>query len=286
VTQSYEPTPSPEPPRQPRSEGGLPWIRTLLLTVIVAAFIVGGFGVWYIFLRPAGPPPVGTGAPNIPGVGTPAPSAGATTTPTVTATEEPAGTGLPAGALDGTWSVDRSIGSFDYGTGDFSGSWVGYRVQEELVNVGGGEAVGRTPQVTGSVTIDGSAITQARFEADLTTLESDQSLRDGQLGSQGIQTDRFPTATFVLTQPIDLGELPAVGEDIEIDATGDLTIHGVTREVTIPLHAALHEGVIAAAGSLTFAWQDFDMERPSAQRVISLADEVTMETQLFFSKEG
>jgi len=67
---------------------------------------------------------------------------------------------------------------------------------------------------------------------------------------------------------------------------GDLTIHGVTKRVTIPLHAALHDGVIAAAGSLTFTWDDFDMERPSAQRVISLADDVTMETQLFFSKEG
>jgi hypothetical protein len=56
--------------------------------------------------------------------------------------------------------------------------------------------------------------------------------------------------------------------------------------VSIPLHAALHEGVIAAAGSLTFTWDEFDMERPTAQRVISLADDVTMEAQLFFSPEG
>jgi polyisoprenoid-binding protein YceI len=229
---------------------------------------------------------VGTGAPVIPGVSTPAPASSTTTTPTVVASVEPQATALPAGALNGTWAVDPAIGSFDYDADDFSGSWVGYRVQEELAGVGGTVAVGRTPQVTGSLIIDGTTITDASFEADLTTLESDESMRDGQLGRQGIQTDEFPTATFVLTEPIELGTLPAVGDSIEIDAVGDLTIHGVTREVTIPLHAALHDGVIAAAGSLTFTWDEFDMEQPSAQRVVSLADDVTMETQLFFTKEG
>ena len=87
-----------------------------------------------------------------------------------------------------------------------------------------------------------------------------------------------------LTEPIELGALPAVGSEITVTAVGDLTIHGVTRNVSIPLHAALHQGVIAAAGSLTFTWDEFDMERPTAQRVISLADDVTMEAQLFFTE--
>ncbi len=283
MTQSFEPTPSPAAPRQPRSEDGLPWVRTILLTLIVAALIVGIPTIWYIFFRGAGPAPVGTGAPVIPGVTSPAPTAVATPVATPVG---PAATGLPAGALDGTWAVDPAIGSFDYTADDFSGSWVGYRVQEELAGVGGTVAVGRTPQVVGSLTIAGTTITEASFEADLRTLESDESLRDGQLGRQGIQTDQFPTAAFVLTEPIELGALPAVGSEIILTAVGDLTIHGVTKTVSIPLHAALHEGVIAAAGSLTFTWDEFDMERPTAQRVISLADDVTMETQLFFSKEG
>jgi polyisoprenoid-binding protein YceI len=274
------------PPQPPRSEGGLPWIRTILLTLVVAALIVGGFGIWYIFFRPAGPPPIGTGAPVIPGSSAPAPSADATAAPSVSVTVAPVGTPPPAGSLDGTWSVDPAIGSFDYDAGDFSGSWVGYRVQEELAGVGGTTAVGRTPQVTGSLTIDGATVTGATFEADLTTLQSDERNRDGQLGRQGIQTDQFPTATFVLAEPIELGALPAVGQDIAVTAVGDLTLHGVTKRVSIPLHAALHDGVIAIAGSLTFAWDDFDMEQPSAARVVSLADDVTMETQLFFSTQG
>lgn len=283
MTQSFEPTPSPTPQRS--SEGGLPWIRTILLALVVAALIGGTAVVWYIFFRPAGPAPVGTGAPVIPGASAPVASSAE---PAVTAapTLAPVGTALPAGALDGTWSVDPGLGSFDYDAGDFSGSWVGYRVQEQLVGVAGSTAVGRTPDVTGSLTIEGTAVTGASFEANLATLVSDEPMRDGQLRRQGVQTDRYPTAAFVLTEPIELGGLPADGQDVAISAAGDLTIHGVTRPVTIELHAALHGDVIAAVGSLTFPWSDFGMERPSAARVVSVADDVTMETQLFFTKEG
>jgi polyisoprenoid-binding protein YceI len=267
-------------------DDGLPWIRTLLLTILVAAVMVGGFGVWYILFRPAGPPPLGTGAPVIPGQGTPPASGAAVATASPGITVTPPTSTAPVGILDGTWTIDRSIGSFDYAAGDFSGSWVGYRVQEELVGVGGTVAVGRTPEVTGSLTIAGTTVTGASFEVDLTTLRSDESMRDDQLGRQGIETDRFPTATFVLTEPIELGSIPAQGEDVAVTAVGDLTIHGVTRSVPIELHAALRDDVIAASGSIAFTWGDFDMEQPTAQRVVSLADEVTMETQLFFSRGG
>jgi hypothetical protein len=53
-----------------------------------------------------------------------------------------------AAAVDGTWTVDQSVGSF----ADFSGTWAGYRFDEELVGIGGNTAVGRTPDVTGTLT--------------------------------------------------------------------------------------------------------------------------------------
>jgi polyisoprenoid-binding protein YceI len=187
-----------------------------------------------------------------------------------------------AGSLDGTWSVDPGLGDFDYGAQIFTGSWVGYRVQEELVGVGGTYAVGRTPEVSGSITLSGTTLSGAELTADLTTLQSDQPMRDGQLGRQGIETDSFPMATFVLTEPIELGALPAEGEGIDVTAVGDLTIHGVTRNVKIPLGAVWQGDVIGVAGMYTFPWEDFDMQRPQSMRVVSLADEVTLELQLFF----
>ena len=202
--------------------------------------------------------------------------------------QSPAAPTAPAATseLSGTWTVDPSIGSFDYAAQDFSGSWVGYRVQEELVGMGGAVAVGRTPDVGGTLTVDGTAITATEMTADLTTLQSDQSMRDGQLGQQGVQTDQFPTATFVLTEPIELGVLPAEGEEVTATAVGDLTLHGVTKRVSIPVGAVWSGDVIGVAGSLTFRWEDFGMEQPQSMRVVSLADDVTMEFQVFFRKDA
>ena len=107
-------------------------------------------------------------------------------------------------------------------------------------------------------------------------------MRDGQLGRQGIQTDQFPTATFLLTEPIELGSVPPEGEPIFATAVGDLTLHGVTRNVSIPLAAVQQGDVVGVAGSLTFTWEDFGMEQPTSMRVVSLANDVTMELQVFF----
>jgi polyisoprenoid-binding protein YceI len=188
----------------------------------------------------------------------------------------------PASALEGIWTVDPTIGSFDYAADDFSGSWVGYRVQEELVGVGGTVAVGRTPDVTGSITLSGTTLTSADLAADLVTLQSDESMRDGQLRMQGIQTDLFPTATFVLTEPIELVAIPEENVAFDVMAVGDLTIHGVTTNVSIPLAAIRSGDIVGVSGSITFTWADFGMEQPSSMRVVSLADEVTLELQVFF----
>jgi len=196
----------------------------------------------------------------------------------------PAGTGGTSGAsttgLDGTWKVDPSVGSFS----DFSGSFVGYRVQEELANVGAATAVGRTPDVTGSVTFAGTTVTAADFTANLTTLQSDKPQRDGQLQRQALETNTYPSATFKLTQPIDLGSVPADGQVVQATATGDLTIHGVTKSVQIPIQARLSGDVVTVTGSTTIVFADYGMSRPQSFMVLSIADHGIMEFQLQFTK--
>jgi len=129
------------------------------------------------------------------------------------------------GTLDGTWNVDTSTGSFS----DFSDTFVGYRVNENLAQVGSATAVGRTPRVSGSLTFSGTTISAVKITADLTTLQSDKSMRDGQLRQQALETDQFPTATFELTTPIQLPAAPTDGQTYSVTAQGKLTLHGVTR---------------------------------------------------------
>jgi hypothetical protein len=98
--------------------------------------------------------------------------------------------------------------------------------------VGGHTAVGRTPKVTGSLTLAGSTVTAASITADLTVLVSDSAQRDDQLRRQAIQTDTFPTATFTLTQPIALGSLPADG--VTVSAKRNRQPHDPRRDKERP----------------------------------------------------
>jgi polyisoprenoid-binding protein YceI len=234
------------------------------LTLIAGAFalvlvIAGAFGLWYLFFRPAGPAAVGSSA---------APAATVPSSAPLT------------GGIDGTWKVDTSIGSFS----DFSDSWVGYRMQEELAGIGGNEAVGRTAAVSGSMTVAGSQVTDATIEADLTGLTSDDSNRDRQLGNQGLQTSQFPNATFKLTSPIDLGAVPADGKAVQVTAKGQLTLHGQTKDVEIPLTATLSGSTVILTGSIPILLADYGIDKPNSFKVLSIADSGTMELQILFTK--
>jgi len=255
------------------------WLAIGLGAVVVALLAGGAMGFSYLFLREPAPAAVGLsnasptpGATSATGEASPDPAASA---PAATSSSTTTGTGL-----DGTWSVDPSVGSFS----DFSGSFVGYRVDEELATVGAATAVGRTPDVTGSLALAGSQITAVEMSADLSTLQSDKSQRDGQLRRQALETGQFPTATFSLTQPIDLGAAPVDGQVISATATGDLTIHGVTKSVEIPVEALLADDVVTVTGSIDILFADYSISRPTSFAVLSIADHGTMEFQLKFTK--
>jgi len=262
--------------RQPTPAGsGSRTTRVGLGAAVVIVLLLGAFGTYYLFLRPAGPAAVADA--TLPPVTTAAPTDAASTDPAA-ATADP-GTGTAAG-IDGTWMVDTSIGSFS----DFTGSFVGYRVQEELAGIGAQTAVGRTPDVTGTMTIAGTKVTEASIEADLTTLQSDDNNRDGQLGRQGIQTDQFPGATFTITEPIELGSIPADGQVIEVTASGELTLHGQSQAVEVPMTARLSGDVIAVSGSIPILFADYGIEKPESFKVLSVDDNGVMEFQVFFSR--
>jgi polyisoprenoid-binding protein YceI len=256
-----------------------------VLGLIVLGIAAAWLGISYLVLGDE-PAPVGlVGATASPSV-----RANAGTSATAAASAGPSAapssgsgttTGSSSGGLDGAWKIDPSVGSFS----DFSGSFVGYRVEEELANVGAATAVGRTPDVTGSLTFAGTTVSAADFTADLSTLQSDKSQRDGQLHRQALETDTYPTATFKLTQPIDLGSVPADGQVIQATATGDLTIHGVTKSVQIPIQARRSGDIVTVTGSTTIVFADYGMSRPQSFMVLSIADHGIMEFQLQFTKD-
>jgi polyisoprenoid-binding protein YceI len=170
-----------------------------------------------------------------------------------------------------------------------SGTWAptaesvaGYRVKEVLFGQDT-EGVGRTNAVTGQLVIDGTTVSTADFSVDLTTVKSDSGNRDNQFRGRIMDVDAFPTATFRLTQPIDLGSIPAEGEQRTVDAIGELTLKGETKPVTIPLATSRSGGVITVKGSIDIVFADWGIPNPSFGPA-STEDHGLLEFDLRFAK--
>jgi polyisoprenoid-binding protein YceI len=193
----------------------------------------------------------------------------------------PATTGQPGstwtasgGTVQGTWKVQGGGGSF-----------VGYRVREQLAFLQSpNDAVGRTTAVTGSLLVAGDKLEAASIQADLTQLRSDQSRRDNAIRQQGLQSDQFPTATFQLAEPIALPAGLACGQTVKADAKGRLTLHGTSRDVTLPLEGRWNGDTIQVAGALKIAMTDYGIQPPRIGPVVSIDDTATMEVQLVFRR--
>jgi polyisoprenoid-binding protein YceI len=173
--------------------------------------------------------------------------------------------------VNGTWTVA-------------AGSEAGYRVREKLANLPAqSDAVGRTSDVTGSMTIAEDTVTEAAFEVDVTTLQSDEQRRDDRIRTSGLESDTFPTATFVLTEPVVLGDGPAAGT---ITVVGDLTIHGVTQPVELAVDATLNGDQIELVASHTFPFSDFGMTPPNVGGFVTVEDDATLELHLFLEQQA
>ncbi|MDP1807690.1 MAG: YceI family protein [Acidimicrobiales bacterium] len=240
--------------------------RPLAIVAILAVLAIAGVGAAYLaFFNDDAPERLALSDDPVPT--TAAGPAGTTAT-----------TAAAAGGSDlaGTWRVA-------------SGSTAGYRVREKLAALPAkSDAVGRSPAVTGTVQVAGSgtALTasDARFEVDLTQLTSDESRRDNRIRTDGLQTNQFPKATFVSTKPIPLPAETASGQAVKATAEGDLTIHGVTKRVSIPLDVRVAGGKGELVGSLGFPMSDFNITPPNIGGFVTVDPDATLEFKLVLEK--
>ena len=117
----------------------------------------------------------------------------------------------------------------------------------------------------------------------MTTIASDEERRDGQFHNRIMETATFPEATFTLTEPIELDEVPADGEEVTVSATGDFTIHGVTKPVTFDLTARLTGDTIETSAQIPVVFSDYEIDDPSGGPA-TVGDEGEIEFALAFTK--
>ncbi len=233
--------------------------RKIVVSLVIVVALLGA-GVWW-FLRDDAPAEADL----------------ATAVESVEDADTGSTTAAADGDIAGTWTVDTETGDFTYESA--TGTFAGFRIEEELSGIGSTTAVGRTDAVSGEATIEGTTLTAATFDVDLTTITTETSMRDDKV-QEALETGEFPTATFALAEPVDLGEAAATGEPIEVTVAGELTIHGVTQPVELAVEAQLVDGtvVLVATTELTFA--DHGVEVPSSPAVVSVEDHGVLEAQI------
>jgi polyisoprenoid-binding protein YceI len=221
-------------------------IRRILLALLVVV-VVAGAAFWYFVLRD-------TSSKKLT-LKSDAPSA-------TSAAKAPT-------SLAGTWKVVA-------GSGD-QATVAGYRVLEKFAaGVAQVTATGRTPGVTGTVTVVGKNVTAATFNVDMTKLSSDKVQRDNQIRNRGVETNKFPKATFSLTAPVALPSITE-GKVFKLTVPGNLTLHGVTKKVSLPLNAKESGSTFVIQGSLPIVMKDYAIDPPSIGGFVTVDDNGSLE---------
>ena len=180
-------------------------------------------------------------------------------------------------STDGVWYVDTDSGSFSFE--EASGSFVGFRVKEELVKIGDITAVGRTDQVEGELSIQNGQLVSVSISADLSAIVTNDSRRDN-AARNAMNVKENPIASFVLDQPVDLPETD--GSQIALQAEGQLTVNGISKAVIFELEAEAVARSIVVVGQTEVIFADYDIAVPSASIVVSAEDHGVVEFQLLF----
>jgi polyisoprenoid-binding protein YceI len=162
----------------------------------------------------------------------------------------------PVGPLDGTWQVT-------------SGSVAGFRIEQSVLGLTS-DVVGRTEDITGIVVIADGHVTTASLRINLLALTSGGEPAP-QFGTS-LDTQDYPDATVVLARPVAFDDQFASGT-ITVTAAGQLTLHGATRTVTVPLSARRNAASVEVVGSIPVTFADWGIPRPNGYGILgSLAD--------------
>lgn len=247
-------------------------------------------------LLPGQPQPTRIAANVTPFAGTGSSStAGATTAPTTAAaastivTPAPATTRPAGSAPSGTTTASASsvaggaVGTIPAGANAYiivaDKSQAKATVNEKLVRLPTrSDAVLTTNAMRGQIVLgaDGKPTTASTFEVDLRTLKSDTSQRDNYVQKNTLQTNQFPTATFVITG-VEGWQQMKDGQQTTFKLVGNMTIHGVTKPLTFDTTAMMQGNTLNGTAVTQFKFQDFGMQNPNIANIVSTDDTIKLE---------
>ncbi len=143
--------------------------------------------------------------------------------------------------------------------------------------------IGVTSSVEGEITASLSSPAESSISTirvDAATLQTDNSFRNQALQRFILQTGQFPFIEFAPTALIGLPEQAAVGDTLSFDIVGNLTVHGVTQQVTFATTVTIvSETRLEGLASTVVLYRDYNITIPEVEQVAGVDEEVTLELE-------
>jgi polyisoprenoid-binding protein YceI len=233
---------------------------------LVAAAVVA---VIVIQLLRSDDPNLATEAPAIA-----SPSAAAS----ATSASGPAGAASTPDSNDGAAALPEGVRHFVIVPAESEAKYV---VRESLRGLTT-NAVGTTRAVEGGIFLTPAGLSDAGesvFRVDLSTLESDEGMRDNFIKRNTLETSRYQYAEFVLEAVSGFPSGYVEDTEVELTISGTLTIRDVSKPVTWAVKARQLGDTLTAVADLMITFQDFGMSPPSVP-IATAEDEIQLQLVL------
>jgi polyisoprenoid-binding protein YceI len=119
---------------------------------------------------------------------------------------------------------------------------------------------GTTDHVAGSATVEDSMLTSATIVVEVASISTDNATRDAYFRGPALEADDFPTALFTLSSPVALSDALIAGQPVVVDASGELSLHGVSHAVEVSVTARMENGRLILAGSVPVSFADYGIQ--------------------------
>jgi polyisoprenoid-binding protein YceI len=138
------------------------------------------------------------------------------------------------------------------------------------------DTVGTTSAIEGQFELNwddlSAPLGENTFTVDLSTLESNQGLRDSWIRENGPEFNTYPNATFVAESLEGAPASYTPGEEVSFKMVGQLTIRETVQPATFDVTAKLEDGTVTGTATSALQMTAFGITPPDFANTLTVAD--------------